>query len=182
MASLASPQRVDASQVCWSSRRRWRALKSHGRYWSTQGRQTIMFDARPWMEQQYTEALNAQEGDSITVRLTTWFRVAVPRIAIKLSIKFCVFDDVERCLALGLDSRYDLILGMAWLERHETWIDWRSKTLGATRTVPSGALVSYEPTIASKIEAILARAVDWNSQCAGHWNIGINTFPSCQRH
>ena len=39
---------------------------------------------------------------------------------------------------------------MAWLERHEPWIYWRSKTLGATRTVPSGALVSHEPTFARK--------------------------------
>ena len=37
---------------------------------------------------------------------------------------------------------------MAWLERHEPWIDWRSKTLGATRDVPSEALESHEPTFA----------------------------------
>ena len=37
---------------------------------------------------------------------------------------------------------------MAWLERHDPWIDWRSKTLGATRTAPSGALESHEPTSA----------------------------------
>ena len=35
---------------------------------------------------------------------------------------------------------------MAWLERHESWIDWRSKTLGTTRIAPSGALKSHEPT------------------------------------
>ncbi|CAI5730843.1 unnamed protein product [Peronospora farinosa] len=39
---------------------------------------------------------------------------------------------------------------MAWLERHEPWIDWRSKTLGATRNVPSEALESHEPTFARK--------------------------------
>ncbi|KAG3058188.1 hypothetical protein PI125_g25273 [Phytophthora idaei] len=39
---------------------------------------------------------------------------------------------------------------MAWLERHEPWIDWRSKTLGATHFAPSGALVSHEPTSARK--------------------------------
>ena len=96
---------------------------------------------------QYAEA---QEGGSITVRLATETRVTVPRIAINLSIKFCDFDDVERCLVLDLDSRYDLILGMAWLERYEPWIDWRSKNLGATRTIPSGALMSHEPTFARK--------------------------------
>ena len=49
-------------------------------------------------------------------------------------------------LSLVLDSRYDPILGMAWFERHEPWIDWRSKTLGAMRNVPSEALESHEPT------------------------------------
>ena len=57
---------------------------------------------------------------------------------------------MERCLVLDLDTRYDLILGMAWLERHELWIDWRSKTLGATRTAPSEALECHEPTSARK--------------------------------
>ena len=48
-----------------------------------------------------------------------------------------------------MDPRYDLILGMAWLERHEPWIDMRSKTLGVTRTAPNGALESHEPTSAT---------------------------------
>ena len=56
------------------------------------------------------------------------------------------FDSIERCLVLDLDSRYDLILGMAWLERHDPWIDWRSKTIGATRNVSSEVLESHEPS------------------------------------
>jgi len=38
---------------------------------------------------------------------------------VNLGVKFLDFNSVERCLVLDLDSRYDLILGMAWLERHE---------------------------------------------------------------
>ena len=98
--------------------------------------------------QHYVEALQAHESDVITVRLATGTRVTVPKIALNLNIQFLDFDSTERCLVLDLDSRYDLILGMAWLERHEPWIDWRSKTLGATRNVPSGALESHEPTFA----------------------------------
>jgi hypothetical protein len=69
----------------------------------------------------------------------------VPKVAVNLGVKFLDFDSVERCLDLDLDSRYGLILGMAWLERHEPLIDWRSKTLGATRLSPGGALASHEP-------------------------------------
>ena len=68
------------------------------------------------------------------------------------------FDSVERCLVLDLDSKYDLILGMAWLERYEPWIDWRSETLGATRTAPRGALESHELTSDRNQKRYLARA------------------------
>uniref|UniRef100_H3H286 Integrase catalytic domain-containing protein n=1 Tax=Phytophthora ramorum TaxID=164328 RepID=H3H286_PHYRM len=99
---------------------------------------------------QYAEALVARTSDIITVRLATGTRVTVPKIPVNLGVKFLDFDSVERCLVLDLDSRYDLILGMAWLERHEPWIDWRSKTLGATRLPPGEALASHEPTSARK--------------------------------
>ena len=51
-----------------------------------------------------------------------------------------------KLLVLDLDSRYDLILGMVWMKRHDPCIDWRSKTLDATRSVASEALESHEPT------------------------------------
>ena len=80
--------------------------------------------------------------------MATGILVTAPKVLVNLGVKFFDFDSIERCSVLDLDSRYDLILGMAWLERHEPWIDWRSKTLGATRTAPSGALESHEPTSA----------------------------------
>ena len=40
----------------------------------------------------------------------------MPKVPVNLGVKFGDFDSRERCLVLDLDSRYDLILGMAWLE------------------------------------------------------------------
>ena len=94
------------------------------------------------------EALQAQNGDTITVRLAIGTRFSVPEVLVKLGVKISNFDSIKRCLVLDLESRYDLIIGMAWLERHESWIDWKSKTLGATRAAPSGALESHELTFA----------------------------------
>ena len=37
---------------------------------------------------------------------------------------------------------------MVCLERHEPWLDWRSKTLGATRNVSIDDLESHQPTFA----------------------------------
>ncbi|KAG2786591.1 hypothetical protein PC129_g21423 [Phytophthora cactorum] len=100
--------------------------------------------------QRYAEALEVQTRVTISVRLATGTLVTVSKVSVDLGVKFLDFDSVERCLVLDLDSRYDLILGMAWLEHHEPWIGWMSKTLGATHFAPSGALVSHEPTSARK--------------------------------
>ncbi|GMF35773.1 unnamed protein product [Phytophthora fragariaefolia] len=100
--------------------------------------------------QLYAKALKARTRDIVTVRLATGTRITVPKDPVDLGVKFLDFDSVERCLVLDLDARYDLILGLAWLESHEPWIDWRSKTLGTTHFSPSGALASHEPTSARK--------------------------------
>ena len=86
--------------------------------------------------QRYADTLKTHEGDSITVRLATGSCVTVNKVPLNLGVKFFYFDVIERCLVLDLFFRYNLIIGMAWLERHEPWIDWRSKNLGATRNVP----------------------------------------------
>jgi hypothetical protein len=116
--------------------------------------------------QQYAEALKARTSDVISIRLATGTRVTVPKVAVNLDVNFLDFDSVERCLVIDLDSRKDLILGMAWLERHEPWIDWRSKTLGATRLSPGGALTSHEPTSAWKQKRY------W----CGHWTESVNVL------
>ena len=61
----------------------------------------------------YTEALQAQSSDTITVRLATGKRVTVPKVPVNLGIKFMNFDSIERSLSLNLDAVYDLILGLA---------------------------------------------------------------------
>ncbi|GMG15845.1 unnamed protein product [Phytophthora fragariaefolia] len=55
---------------------------------------------------------------------------------------------------------------MAWLERHKPWIDWSSKTLGATHFSPSGSLASHEPTSARKQKRF------WRE----HWTETVNVL------
>ncbi|KAE8954718.1 hypothetical protein PR002_g32010 [Phytophthora rubi] len=63
-----------------------------------------------------------------------------------LAVKFEDFDSKEPFLVLDMD-KYDLILGMPWLEKNEPWIDWRGKAIGASRPPRSDrALVSHVPT------------------------------------
>ncbi|KAE9036442.1 hypothetical protein PR001_g8824 [Phytophthora rubi] len=66
-----------------------------------------------------------------------------------LAVKFEEFDSTEPFLVLDMDE-YDLILGMPWLEKHEPWIDWRGKAIGASRPPRSDrAVVSHVPASGS---------------------------------
>ncbi|GMF50660.1 unnamed protein product [Phytophthora fragariaefolia] len=46
-----------------------------------------------------------------------------------------------------MDDRYDLILGMPWFAKHEPWIDWRSRTIGASHNpLADRALAGHAPS------------------------------------
>ncbi|KAG3063321.1 hypothetical protein PI124_g22703 [Phytophthora idaei] len=65
-----------------------------------------------------------------------------------LAVKSEDFDSSEQFTVLEMD-KYDLILGMPWLEKHEPWIDWRGKVIGAScPAVPDRSLVNHVPTSA----------------------------------
>ena len=107
------------------------------------------------------------------MRLATGSRVTVPEVPFNLGVKFLDFYSIERCLVLYLDSIYDLILGMVWLERHEPWIDLRSNTVGATRNVSSEALECHDPTFDGKKSTIgashcMSQLVCWTSECLSY--------------
>ncbi|CAH0476940.1 unnamed protein product [Peronospora belbahrii] len=92
--------------------------------------------------------------------------VTVPKVLVDLNVKFLDFNRMKRCLVLDLDAKYDLILGMEWRGRHEPWIDWRSRTLGATRNAPEDVTVEDNSpgrsprTVDSVVENPLDEAYD----------------------
>ncbi|POM78492.1 Pol protein, partial [Phytophthora palmivora] len=95
----------------------------------------------------FADALRESEGrGQVSVRLADGTVVNVPGVRMDLAVKFEDFDSTESFLVLDMD-KYDLILGMPWLEKHEPWIDWRGKAIGASRpAVSDRALVSNVPT------------------------------------
>ncbi|POM78257.1 Hypothetical protein PHPALM_4231 [Phytophthora palmivora] len=85
----------------------------------------------------YTDALREGVGrGKVSVRLADGTVVNVPEVRMDLAIKFEDFDSTESFLVLDMD-KYDLILGMPWLEKHEPWIDWRGKAIGASLQSPT---------------------------------------------
>ncbi|KAG3176036.1 hypothetical protein PC128_g17434 [Phytophthora cactorum] len=94
-----------------------------------------------------TDALRESKGKgTVSVQLADEKVITVPRIHMDLAVKLEDFDSSEQFTVLEMD-KYDLILGMSWLEKHKPWIDWRGKAIGASRpAVSDRALVSHVPT------------------------------------
>ncbi|POM72738.1 Gag protein [Phytophthora palmivora] len=111
-------------------------LVAHASSWLTLGRRRTLLDA-----------LRESEGrGQVSVRLADGTVVNVPGVRMDLAVKFEDFDSTESFLVLDMD-KYHLILGMLWLEKHEPWIDWRGKAIGACRpAVSDRALGSNVPT------------------------------------
>ena len=70
------------------------------------------------------------------------------KIEVDLRVEFADFDSVESFTVLDMDGRFDLILGMPWLERHEPWIDWRTKSIGSSSPGRSEVQARHEPSFA----------------------------------
>ena len=75
------------------------------------------------------------QGGSMTVRLADGEVKKIPRCILRLRVKFLDFDSKEELIELPLSCHYDIILGMPWLERHQPWIDWRSKEVGTSNSL-----------------------------------------------
>ncbi|POM79037.1 Gag protein [Phytophthora palmivora] len=73
----------------------------------------------------FADALRESEDwGQVSVRRVDGTVVKVPGVRMDLAVKFEDFDSTESFLVLDMD-KYDLILGMPWLEKNEPWIDWR---------------------------------------------------------
>jgi len=65
----------------------------------------------------------------VTVRLATGHSVEIPQKIVRLNLKMGSFSDEVDCVLLGMDDRFDLILGMPWLRRHKPQFDWGNGSL-----------------------------------------------------
>lgn len=81
----------------------------------------------------YSKAVkDSNKNSEVSVCLSTGSIVSTRKVMLPLVIKFDEFDSEEPFIVLDMDDRYDLILGIHWLIKHEPWIDWRSRTVGAS--------------------------------------------------
>ncbi|ETV74023.1 hypothetical protein H257_11337 [Aphanomyces astaci] len=87
-----------------------------------------------------TRFLFASPSERVRVKMADGHTASQPRIIVNFPITFDGFDSIEPFYVIDLDERWDLIIGMSWLESHQPWIDWKAKSvhkvLGSTRANP----------------------------------------------
>ena len=72
-----------------------------------------------------------QDGkrEEATVRLADGALIQSEGVQVELAFSFNNFSCKEKYIVLGMNSPYDLILGMPWLAKYQPWIDWRTRTV-----------------------------------------------------
>ncbi|POM69135.1 Gag protein [Phytophthora palmivora] len=100
-----------------------------------------------------------------------------------LAVKFEDFDNTNTFLFLAMD-KYDLILGMSWLEKHEPGIDWRGKAIGASRTRSLCQSIGESPVRDYRRDAYVSEEVMWiadsNEEAASSLVTGHHSRAHCQ--
>ncbi|KAF1329645.1 reverse transcriptase, partial [Globisporangium splendens] len=69
------------------------------------------------------------------VRLANGSKVMMPKRVLRMAIECDDFRGEDEFIALDLDDKFDLILGMPWLRRYQPSIDWKKKKISVDKQV-----------------------------------------------
>ncbi|GMF60048.1 unnamed protein product [Phytophthora fragariaefolia] len=113
----------------------------------------------------YASALEASKSNTnVSVPLATGSIVSTRKVTTPLSVKFDDFNSVGPFIVLDMDDRYELILGMPWLAKHELWVDWhpqdpRTPPVGRQGSAVCNRVASVQGTVTPQgADAVTARA------------------------
>jgi hypothetical protein len=81
---------------------------------------------------QWNRLTREGKRENMLVRLANGSTVRSDGALVELSLRFCDFVCKETFVVLEMGAKYDLILGMPWLAKHQPWIDWRARTIGSS--------------------------------------------------
>ena len=74
----------------------------------------------------YEELCRDGKREEAIVRLANSTLVKSDGVHVELAFSFSDFSCKAKFTVLGMESPYDLILGMPWLVNHQSWIDCRT--------------------------------------------------------
>ncbi|KAF0721678.1 hypothetical protein Ae201684P_019662 [Aphanomyces euteiches] len=91
------------------------------------------FARRQTLEENASFYAEVDSGTSLTetvgVKLGDGSVVTAPKRSVRLLTQVGTFCSLEDYFLIDLDERWDLILCMGWLEKHQPCINWRAKTI-----------------------------------------------------
>ncbi|KAK1931495.1 Retrotransposon-like protein 1 [Phytophthora citrophthora] len=102
-----------------------------------------------FVRQESLRSLDFEEADTprgvLEVRLATGATVRTEKRVVRVCFSYKRRTFVEDLIVLDLDDKFDLVLGMPWLARHDPVINWEKRTLvrfNNTRATESDGTVS----------------------------------------
>ncbi|KAK1943757.1 hypothetical protein P3T76_005153 [Phytophthora citrophthora] len=102
-----------------------------------------------FVRQESLRSLDFEEADTprgvLEVRLATGATVRTEKRVVRVRFSYKRRTFVEDLIVLDLDDKFDLVLGMPWLARHDPVINWEKRTLvrfNNTRATESDGPVS----------------------------------------
>ena len=114
----------------------------------------------------------------LSVTLADGSKLRVPKRTAQLFLSFKGFEGSDEFILLDLNQKFDIILGMPWLIRHEPTINWRRGCLSTFKSMIERDLESYSESEDSHLTLIsVGDETICVSECDGPADTDIQTLP-----
>jgi len=94
------------------------------------------------------EDLSSVLHTKLVVRLANGATVTVPKRTLRMCLRYGEFASEDDFLVIELDEKFDVILGMPWMTRHQPVIDWETQSLTRLGVPP----VRIDPTDVCRVD------------------------------
>ena len=97
---------------------------------------TANFVSREALMREHSAYLRCEKSkirERMQARLADGALIDVANEQVKLPLSFLDFDSQEQMYVIDMNYRYDIILGIPWLQTHEPWVNWKTGEMGASR-------------------------------------------------
>ncbi|CAI5701232.1 unnamed protein product [Peronospora effusa] len=107
----------------------------------------------------YESLCQDDKQEEAIVRLANGALVRSEGVQVELAFSFSDFSCKEKFTVLGMESPYDLILGMPWLTKHQPWIDWRTRTVASSTQDTGKDVLFQEAYVADDVSSTVEGAM-----------------------
>ena len=116
----------------------WRILIDSGATANFISRKSLLRE-----EAAYQACEKQKASGPLKARLANGTLIDLDKETIKCEIAFLDFKGIEEFYVIDMNLKYDLILGIEWLRKHEPWINWSTNEMGNSRVLEEKPEVPY---------------------------------------